>query len=357
MSPQLSRAGEWFLRSGIQESNGGVARYYRADLERNQPISTEITAYSVSALLYLYRQSCDQRYLDRALAAARFLTGHAWDHDAQVMPFEIAPSEFTYFFDCGIVIRGLLAAWKASGVEEFLAVAAALGKSMAQDFVATEQGGYHPILSLPDKQPLPRDPLRWSRSSECYQLKSAMAWWNLYEATGESSFRQFYDQALAHFLPTWSDFLPGHPEEAKVMDRLHAFLYFLEGLLPRAREPQCEAALCSGIRYAAGNLHQVNSVFKRSDVYAQLLRIRLHAFWAGVEDLDLPAAQSEATMLEQFQMTSDDPRIDGAFNFAFQGAVLSPYINPVSTAFSLQAVDLWRIYQEGGKRPDLDLLV
>ncbi len=313
-----------------------MARYYRADLERNQPISTEITAYTVSALLYLYRQSCDQRYLDRALAAARFLTGHAWDHDAQVMPFEIAPSEFTYFFDCGIVIRGLLAAWKASGVEEFLAVAAALGKSMAQDFVATEQGGYHPILSLPDKQPLPRDPLRWSRSSECYQLKSAMAWWNLYEATGESSFRQFYDQALAHFLPTWSDFLPGHPEEAKVMDRLHAFLYFLEGLLPRAREPHCEAALCSGIRYAAGNLHQVNS---------------------GVEDLDLPAAQSEATMLEQFQMTSDDPRIDGAFNFAFQGAVLSPYINPVSTAFSLQAMDLWRIYQEGGKRPDLDLLV
>jgi glycosyltransferase involved in cell wall biosynthesis len=36
-------AGEWFLNSGIQESNGGVARYYFSDRQQNAPLTTEIT--------------------------------------------------------------------------------------------------------------------------------------------------------------------------------------------------------------------------------------------------------------------------------------------------------------------------
>ena len=54
LSSHLSRAGEWFLRSGIQQPNGGVARYYRTDLERNHAVSTEITGYAASAFVYLH---------------------------------------------------------------------------------------------------------------------------------------------------------------------------------------------------------------------------------------------------------------------------------------------------------------
>ncbi|HEY1497525.1 MAG TPA: hypothetical protein VGF49_23365, partial [Candidatus Solibacter sp.] len=72
MSPQLARTGEWFLRSGIQESNGGVARYYRTDVCRNLPVSTEITGYAVSALVYLHSVNKDPRFLERAITAARF---------------------------------------------------------------------------------------------------------------------------------------------------------------------------------------------------------------------------------------------------------------------------------------------
>jgi hypothetical protein len=111
LSPQTSRAGEWFLRSGIQEPNGGVARYYRADLHRNHAVSTEITGYAVSALVYLHSVTNDSRYLDRAVAAARFLTRTAWDRAPGTMPFEMEPAAFTYFFDCGIVVRGSAAFW------------------------------------------------------------------------------------------------------------------------------------------------------------------------------------------------------------------------------------------------------
>ena len=62
----LERAGGWFLESGIQEPNGGVARFYRADLGRNRAISTEITGYAASALMYLHSATGDPAYLARA---------------------------------------------------------------------------------------------------------------------------------------------------------------------------------------------------------------------------------------------------------------------------------------------------
>ena len=102
------------------------------------------------------------------------------------MPFEIDPAAFTYFFDCGIVVRGLLSVWRATGEPQYLDAAVATGDSMTRDF-AGPLGDFHPILAVPSRTPLARDPLRWSRTASCYQLKSAMAWWDLYEATARSA--------------------------------------------------------------------------------------------------------------------------------------------------------------------------
>jgi hypothetical protein len=354
VTSSFSRAGQWFLRSGIQESNGGVARYYRADLDRNQAVSTEITGYAVSALLYLHAATGDDEYRNQALSAARFLCRDAWDGHA--LPFEVEAhpdSRFAYFFDCGIVVRGLLAAWRASGEVEFLQVATALGRAMARDFRASD-GEYHPILKLPEKQPVERDPVRWSRAPGCYQLKSAMAWLELREATGETCFGTLYDRALENSLRGYGSFLPGHPDRLKVVDRLHAFLYFLEGLLPRLHDKQCATALCRGISIVAQHLNQMAPEFERSDVYAQLLRIRLYADWAGVAPLDREAANQEASALAEFQIGSGPSRVAGGFYFGRQGGQWLPYINPVSAAFALQALALWDQHQF---RPELPRLV
>ena len=147
MSPQLPRTGEWFLHSGIQHVDGGVARYYLADACRNLPASTEITGYSASTLVYLHSVTKDARYLDGAIAAARFLAC-AWDPASQTMPFEIEPAAFAYFFDCGIVVRGLLSVWRATGEREFLDLAVDVGESMARDF-ASPTGDFYLILALP----------------------------------------------------------------------------------------------------------------------------------------------------------------------------------------------------------------
>ena len=355
MSPQISRAGKWFVHSGIQESGGGVARYYRTDIERNQPVSTEITGYAVTALLYLHSATQAAEYRDAAERGARFLARTAWDVASGAMPFEIDPPRYTYFFDCGIIVRGLLCAWHALGSEEFLEAADAVGKSMRQDFAARD--GFHPILELPAKAPVERDSARWSRATGCYQLKSAMAWWDLAEATGDSGYREPYEMVLEHSLRNYAAFLPGHPDRVRVMDRLHAFAYFLEGLLPRVDDRRCAAALCDGINRLSAFLREIAPEFERSDVYAQLLRIRLYAGAAGAVPVDVPSAQQEAERLAEFQAADPDARIDGGFWFGRTASGWLPYVNPVSTAFAMQALESWHATRQGGSLPDRRLLI
>ena len=300
------------------------------------PVSTEITGYAVSFLVYLHSLSGDERYLDAALRAARFLTRTAWDPERQVMPFEIEPATRAYFFDCGIIARGLLSAWRATKDEEFLSVAIAVGNSMMRDF-ASDEGDFHPVLALPRKTPEPRDAARWSRSAGCYQLKAAMAWWELFEATGENCFREPYKKVLEYALATHGQFLAAPPEQ--IMDRLHAFCYFFEGLLPFAHEPRYAQAL-SASRLVHAFLRRLTPEFARSDVYAQLLRARLFANWAGAVPLDRDAADEEAAALAKFQAE------DGGYWFGRKSGELMPYINPVSAAFAGQALELWENRQQ-----------
>ena len=354
----LTRAGGWFAASGIQEPGGGVARYYRSDAERNQAVSTEITGYAASTFVYLHAVTGEARYLDRAVAAARFLARTAWRADLRAVPFELEPGPeglLAYFFDCGIVARGLLAVYRETREEEFLGAARVVGEAMARDFTA-EDGEMHPILKLPENRPVARDE-RWSRSPGCYQLKSAMAWNDLAEATGEARYGALYERALARALGAEAAFLPGHADRAKVMDRLHAYCYFLEGLWPRAGEARCAAVIRGGMDKVARYWREIAPQFERSDVVAQLLRLRIYADAVGVAPLDRAAAGQEADRLAFYQVASGDARTDGGFSFGRKGGVPLPYVNPVSTAFALQALTLWRQALAGGGQAHRHLLI
>ena len=152
MIPALENAGCWFLCSGIQTSDGGVARFYRSDLERNEGVSTEITGYAVSALVYLHSLSGRSDFLDAATGAARYLTRTAWNQDAVTFPFE-PDSPLAYFFDIGIITRGLIAVHRATGDQEFQDRAEQAALSLAFDFIGEE--AFHPVIELPEKQALP----------------------------------------------------------------------------------------------------------------------------------------------------------------------------------------------------------
>jgi hypothetical protein len=346
-SLETDRALRWFLESGIQEPAGGVSRYLRVDTQQMRAVSTEITGYVAAALVLLHQLTGDSRALDAAVRAGRFLTRVAWNPALDIIPFELNPAAPppAYFFDSGIIARGLCALWRSTGDAEFRDIAVACARSMAQDFRGPS--GYHPVLALPGKQPLPGDG-RWSREPGCYQLKAAMAWLE----TGAEEFTGLYEAALASFLPAHAAFLDAEPDPERVMDRLHAYCYFLEGLLPRALRPDCAAALRDGILRVRSLLDAIAPRFERSDVCAQLLRIRLYAAALGAAPLDAPAAENEAARILAFQYRDPAPRLNGAFCFGRRGSEWTAFANPVSTAFCVQALEMWRRYQNGEFRAD-----
>lgn len=357
MTESSINSAEWFLRSGIQEENGGVARYYLSDRRRNAPISSEITGYFASALVDLHRRDSSNGFAVAGQKAAAFLSDVAWDDHQSAMPFECEPegNRYSYFFDNGIIARGLLAVWRQSSREELLQLAVKCGESMARDFA--QEPDFCPIIELPAKTPLAYQPARWSRTPGCYQLKAALAWYELWLATGTRRFLALYEKMLASSLASHDSFLPGSATELPVMDRLHAYCYFLEGLLPAIDEPECAAALAKGINRTAMFMRSIAPRFLRSDVIAQLLRARLFADVLGAAPLDKKSAAQEAAMLREFQSEDDDVRLKGGFWFGRQGSEMLPFMNPWSTAFSSQTLQMWEQYQAGDRQLEWQSLV
>jgi hypothetical protein len=347
----LPAAAQWFLASGIQEPSGGVARYYYSVRQENARISSEITGYAISSLLELQARLGGDELIDAAVAAGRFLCRDAWDKLLAAMPFEWPPQGpgLSYFFDNGIIARALLRLNAATGEREFLTTALACGVSMLRDF--SSNGGIHPILVLPEKTPLRREP-RWSRAGGCYQLKSALAWLELHLETGREDFLNAYESALALALADAPAFLTAEGENERLVDRLHAYCYFLEGLLPVVDRDECRDAFCAGVALTADWLRRLRPVFERSDVCAQLLRVRLYGDALGVLPLDAAAAREEAGWAARFQCASRDERVHGGFCFGEREGRRFEHINPVSTAFAMQALAMWHERAGGGECPD-----
>jgi len=336
----LTRAGHWFLHSGIQEPSGGFARFHRSEIQKNMPVSTEISGYAASALVFLYRATHEEKYLDAARGTADFLVDQAWDEALQIFPYE-HPSptadsrHLAYFFDCGIIIRGLLAVWRETHDERLLEIAVRAAHGMSVFWSGRD---YHPILTLPDKEPLPRN-AQWSTSPGCYQTKSALAWWEVAAITGDEKLKRDYLDLVEAGIQTCRGFLAGANERLKVMDRLHALLYFVEALSPLLDRADCVKTYGDVLEEATCHRRELESEFVRSDVYAQMLRARVRA--SHVIPVDTAAAREEAAALETFQTEN------GGFIFGKRAGVMSPHVNPVSTAFAIQALEMWRAFEAG----------
>jgi hypothetical protein len=345
----LRIASDWFLHSGIQDADGGVARYFRTDLGHNNRVSTEITGYAVSALCSFYRLTSDDAFLDAARRAGDFLTQQAWDPSRGIFPFEWPPTETPtqnrcFFFDSGIIVRGLLTLYRTTRDPRYLTVAMECGRGMALWF--DRDGQFAPIVQLPLLDALPYGN-GWSSNPGCYQLKSAMAWLELFRETGMTEFSTLWETALQRAMADHAAFLPGTSDRFRVMDRLHAYGYFLEALLAAADRPECRAALAGGIERTADYLRDIAPEFARSDVYAQVLRVRLLADASGAVSLNRARAAEEVAALPAFQYATEDARTNGGFSFGRRDGGLLPFANPVSTAFCSQALLFWEEHQRG----------
>jgi hypothetical protein len=161
---------------------------------------------------------------------------------------------------------------------------------------------------------------------------------------GDAHARQLFDAALGFALVSHERFLAEETDREKLMDRLHAYCYFLEALLFTSEGEE----LKWGMKRVAQLLREIGPSFERSDVNAQLLRVRLVAHHLGIVTLDENAAREEAVRTASFQaLDSSDVRLRGGFWFGRKGQQMLPFSNPVSTAFCLQALALWEHHRAG----------
>ena len=344
----------WLAYSGIQAESGGVSRYYAADLDQYQDISTAITAYSIQAYLYLPLPG-QTGLLSNALRAGQFLCYDAGNERAGLFPFEmprhgLPTHALGYFFDCGIVIRALLALWNTTADPLYLERAESCGGALL-DRMSRVDGSFFPVLDLASGAPSQPSSERWSLEPGVYQLKVGMAFLELAEVTSSGLFSKVAEHLLQWALRRHELFLPGHSEPDRVADRLTAYCYFLEGLLPFIdKRFECAQALQAGITRVENLQAETAPVLERSDVAAQLLRLRLLADYIGVIELDLSRAEREAEALPAFQLRTGDRRTDGGFGFGRRRGQLAPHANPLSTIVCLQALRMWNEYKRGELR-------
>lgn len=331
MTNRIHRAALWLANSGIQTVSGGVRRFYREEEARYLPATTELTAYAMSALLYADRLNGTNCYQTPVQRGVRFLDS-CWDQERGLMPFEPG-SDYSYYFDTGMIVAAL---HRAGAATLAIKCAESLGK------FREPAGGVAPVVRM-DGKPLLTQSSRWSGVPGCYQLKPAV--WGIQSGPIRLAAMIGYRNYLNLAEP---DRDPTEDPRAWQVDRLHPLCYFLEGLLA---DPE-PALLRHGIRRVADSLRRNADGLLRSDVCAQLLRIRLHCSAAELVPFDQTAASEEMDCLLRFQVESKDPRTHGGFYFGERAGQIVRHANPCSTAFALQAMGMWMEHERRTLDPD-----
>jgi hypothetical protein len=352
----------WLTRSGIQDESGGVARYYMADSREYKNISAGSTGSFISALLRLQWHQGEPPP-GPALRAGHFLIEHAFDNASDLFFYErgnsaTPPPALAYFFDCGIIIRGLLDLWSTTGDRAYLDHAERCGMALCGKMSIVD-GSFFPLYDIAMHHPHSGSGV-WSVEPGVYQLKVGLAFLELAEATGLGQFKATTESLRKWALKRQESFLRDETEEPQLlMDRAHAYCYFLEGLLPEAAlDRDCSQALQFGLLSVENLVEEIGGQFERCDVLAQMLRLRLYADIMGVMELSRGRADQEATRIAEFQMQSpDDPKIDGGFAFARRRGELVRHLNPATTAQAVQALQMWDQAEDGGFRQSWKVLI
>jgi hypothetical protein len=350
----------WLLTSGVQDESGGVARDYLVDEHSYGSLATAATGFYISAMLKA-NESSEPEPIEHAKRAGRFLVERAFDSNLELFLVEVGPEGSeprleARFLDCCIAARALLHLWQATGEHVFLDHAERCGVAL-RTRMSRVDGSFFPLLDLQNDQPSAGTG-SWAVKAEVYQLKSALAFLELSDATGNREFNTSTEKMLSWCLKTYEGFVRPDDDPEKVVDQLHAYCYFLEGLLPIASEDmKASNALQRGVLEVENRMREIAGGYQRCDVVAQLLRLRLYADRIGIMELDAGEAEKEALLIEQFQHQSTDPKVDGGFAFARRNGQAMPQVNPATTAVALQALAMWEQAEDGAFREPWQTLI
>lgn len=360
MNARIHSGLRWLTRSGIQDESGGLARCYRAPENKYESISTAATGFFISGLLRCGEYSPESPP-KQAMAAGRMLIEKAYDMESELFlsdldSAESNPRKWAYFFDCLIAIQGLIDLWKVTKNSAYIKCAENCGIGIKRN-LSRMDGSFFPVHDIARDMPYEADE-PWSLQAAVYHLKAMPIFLELTEATGLYEFKAMGEDLLKWTMKRYESFLEPDSDSERMMSRLHGYCYFLEGLLPEAgMDPESSRALQYGLLEIENISQEIGHEYYRCDVIAQLLRLRLYADRLGVMELDFQQAENEASAIEELQVHSTDPKIDGGFAFALKASKPVQHYNPVTAVLAIQALQMWEQASGGSFRQGWEVLI
>jgi len=337
-----------------------LARHYSAREHKYEALSTAATGFFISGLLRCaeYPQQSPPK---QVIAAGRVLVEKAFHRDAELFISDFGsaenhPRKWAYFFDCLIAIRALIDLSKATKDSLYRECAQKCGIGIKRN-LSRMDGSFFPVHDIDRDMPYEADE-PWSLQTAVYHLKALPIFLELTEATGLYEFKAMGDDLLRWTLKRHESFLEADPDSERLMSRLHGYCYFLEGLLPEAGlDPDSSRALQFGLLEIENISQEIGHEYHRCDVVAQLLRLRLYADRLGIMELDYQQAENEAAAIQQLQVHSADPKLDGGFAFALKAASPVHYYNPATAVLAIQALKMWEQASAGSFREGWETLI
>jgi hypothetical protein len=347
--PKLAEA--WLLDSGICGPDFGVSEQYQTNGRAYTPVSKKATADYVRTLLWLFETRSETRYIDRALTVAQYLCLCTADMDGPAVlgaDASYGRSSHSQFDEYSAVVRALVESWEASRHSEFLTKAIECVDVMQR---------------IPGLCP----------------LEAARGWLELARVTGDAQWQTFYDRSFAGRLGSYRRLV--EPGDERILsfsartkvttpapaDSLTHQCRFLEALLAHLMGPRSQSreALRIFESVFARTTHSVHALDEETvsedtaptEVYARLLRLRLHAAGLGLVKLDVGQAESEAETIREMQADQSDPRIRGGFYSVRPLNIFTRVVGLTATMASLQALEQWQQYQDNCFRPALLQLI
>ena len=360
MNARIHSGLRWLTRSGIQKESGGLARCYRAPEDKYEGISTVATGYFISGLLRCAEYPGESPP-KQATAAGRMLMENAYDMESELFlsnqdAAENNPRKWAYFLDCLIAIQALIDLWRVTKNSAYVECAEKCGIGIKRN-LSRMDGSFFPVHDIARDMPYEADE-PWSLQAQVYHLKAMPIFLELTEATGLYEFKAMGEELLKWTLKRYESFLEPDSDSERLMSRLHGYCYFLEGLLPEAgMDPDCSRALQYGLLEIENISQEIGHEYHRCDVIAQLLRLRLYADRVGVMELDFQQAENEAAAIEELQVQSADPKVDGGFAFALKASRPVQHYNPATAVLAIQALQMWEQAARGSFREGWEVLI
>ncbi len=361
LDQRISSVINWLLHSGIQNLEGSydingvdVSGSFNAwfDLEKNDYsyIYTEISGYALTLLLFLYKETGDNIYLQKAQKTGHWLLKTQHRTGAFPTAFYLSnnssrKSHGFYSFDAGMVFNGLANLYRHTNQEKYL-----ISAKKAADWVLDYQKKDGSIAAIidEDKGKVKDHEETWSSQPGSYHAKLAIGYLNLYDLIKKKNYLEaaykLCDYALSFQQSDGQFFTYGkikgtnfHPHAYTAEGLFVAGVYLDEVKYKKAAQKATQWAISynkEGIipRQKHNNTLNYN---ERIDILAQIYRL---AILLGIEN---DSNEKILNRILDYQYFGKNKSQHGGFLFGkLSSGEKVPNINCWVSMFALQALKL-----------------